>query len=76
MEIDTNKVVDKRELHLNACEKVVLQEFIVVFEPFEEATDIPQGDKCKSIMQFGNSMLPWPKRSSLTAQHKAQLTDF
>ena len=45
MEIDTDKVVDKRELHLNAYEKVVLREFAEVFEPFEEATDILQGDK-------------------------------
>ena len=49
MEIDTDKVVDKRELHLNAYEKVVLQEFVEVFEPFEEATDILQGDKYNSI---------------------------
>ena len=27
MEIDTNKIVYKMELHLNAYEKVVLQEF-------------------------------------------------
>ena len=49
VEIDVDKVVDKREFQLNAYEKVVLRDLVEVFEPFEEATDILQGDKCNSI---------------------------
>ena len=43
VEIDVDKVLDKREFQWNPYEKVVLQEPVEVFEPFEEVTDILQG---------------------------------
>ena len=49
IEIDVDKVVEKRELYLTSYEKAVLRELVEVLEPFEEATDILQGDKYNSI---------------------------
>ena len=49
VEIDIQKVVEKRHLHLTSYEKAVLRELVEVLEPFEEATDILQGDTYSSI---------------------------
>ena len=74
MEIDTDKVVDKRELHLNAYEKVVLREFVEVFEPFEEATDILQGDKYNSISLVIPCFLGLKDHlSRLSTRHSSQI---
>ena len=49
IELDTNEVIAKRELHLSNHEKSILQEFVDIFEPFEDATDILQGENYVSI---------------------------
>ncbi|XP_030623602.1 zinc finger BED domain-containing protein 4 [Chanos chanos] len=42
-------IVDRHDLALSSFEKAVLQELVEVLEPFEEATDMVQGDKHVSI---------------------------
>jgi hypothetical protein len=49
LEIDVEKVVDRKEFSLNSYEKAVLRELVEVLEPFEEATDMLQGEKYNSI---------------------------
>ena len=49
IELDVNEVVEKRELHLSSHEKNIIREFVEIFEPFEDATDILQGVKYASI---------------------------
>ena len=49
IELDVNEVVEKREFHLTVHEKNILQEFVEIFQPFENATDIVQGEKYASI---------------------------
>ena len=49
IEVDINEVLDKRELHLSNHEKNILREFVDIFEPFENATDILQGEEYASI---------------------------
>ena len=56
VEIDVDKVVEKRELYLTSYEKAVLQELVEVLEPFE-ATDILQGDTYNSISLVIPSLL-------------------
>lgn len=73
-EIDVDKVVDRRELHLNAYEKLVLRELVEVLEPFEEATDILQGEKYNSISLVIPSFLGLKDHiSRLNTLHCAQL---
>ena len=59
VEVDVDKMVEKRELSLTTCsyEKAVLRELVEVLEPFEEATDILQGDKYNSISLVIPSLL-------------------
>ena len=74
IEIDVDKVVDRREQHLNAYEKLVLQELVEVLEPFEEATDILQGEKYNSISLVIPSFLGLKDHlSRLNTRHCAQL---
>ncbi|KAJ8411981.1 hypothetical protein AAFF_G00142480 [Aldrovandia affinis] len=42
-------IVDRHDLTLGSFEKAVLREMVEVLEPFEEATDMVQGDKHVSI---------------------------
>ena len=49
IEVDVNEVVKKREFHLSAHEKSILREFVQILQPFEDATDILQGQKYASI---------------------------
>ncbi len=49
MELDLTGVVEKKELHLSSHEKTVLRSFVCIFEPFETATDLLQGEKYSSI---------------------------
>ena len=74
VEIDVDKVVDKREFQLNAYEKVVLRELVEVFEPFEEATDILQGDKYSSISLVIPCFLGLKRHlSQLSTRHSSQI---
>ena len=57
VEIDVDKVVEKHELYLTSYEKAVLRELVEVLEPFEEATDILQGDTYNSISLVIPSLL-------------------
>ena len=63
--ITTNKVVEKQELQLTSYEKAVLRELVDVLEPFEEATDIFQGDMYNSISLANPSLLGLKKHSPL-----------
>ena len=73
-EIDVDKVVDRRELHLSAYEKLVLREFVEVLEPFEEATDILQGEKYNSISLVIPSYLGLKDHlSQLNTRHSSTL---
>ena len=50
LELDTNAIVDhQRDLTLTFHDKSVLQEFVQIFERFEDATDLIQADKYVSI---------------------------
>ncbi len=44
-----NDAIEKKELHLSAFDKNLLREFVDIFERFEDATDILQGDQYVSI---------------------------
>ena len=41
---DINGIVSKKDLHLSLIDKALLQELVQVFEQFEEATELVQGD--------------------------------
>ena len=49
VEVNTDEVVDKPELKFTGHDKVVMKEMIQILEPFEEATDLTQGDQYVSI---------------------------
>lgn len=49
LEEEVNDVVEKKDLHLSAFDKNLLREFVEIFERFEDATDILQGDQYVSI---------------------------
>jgi len=49
VEVNTDEVVEKPELKFTSHEKVVMKEMIQILEPFEEATDLTQGDQYVSI---------------------------
>jgi len=74
VEIDVDKVVEKRELHLTSYEKGVLRELVEVLEPFEEATDILQGDTYNSISLVIPSLLGLKKHLKyLNIRHSNRL---
>ena len=56
---DINGIVSKLDLHLSLTDKAVLQELVQVFEPFEEATKLVQGDTYTSHM-CSTSLFYWP----------------
>ena len=75
VEIDVDKVVEKRELYLTSYEKAVLRELVEVLEPFEEATDILQGDTYNSISLVIPSLLGLKKHlKDLSTRHSTCLT--
>ena len=50
LELDLDDVTEnKRELQLSAREKALLNSFVSIFEPFEIATDLLQGEHYSSI---------------------------
>ena len=49
LEVDLDKVSARTDLRFSSYEKAVLTEFVEVMEPFEEATNILQGDNYVSI---------------------------
>ena len=50
LELDTNAIVDHQcDLTLTCHDKLLLQEFVQIFERFEDATDLIQTDKYVSI---------------------------
>nr|XP_023675014.1 zinc finger BED domain-containing protein 4-like isoform X1 [Paramormyrops kingsleyae] len=60
-------VVDRHDLTLTSFEKAVLRELVEVLEPFEEATDMVQGDKHVSISLAVPCVLGLRKHLSETA---------
>ena len=75
IEVDIDKVVEKRELCLTSDEKAVLRELVEVLEPFEEATDILQGDKYSSISLVIPSLLGLKRHlNDLNIRHSTRLT--
>ena len=75
VEVDVDKVVEKRELSLTSYEKAVLRELVEVLEPFEEATDILQGDKYSSISLVIPSLLGLKRHlNDLNTRHSTRLT--
>ena len=49
LEIDVEKVVEKQDLLLTSYEKSILRELVDILEPFEDATDLLQGELYNSI---------------------------
>ena len=49
IEIDVNKALEKKEFQLSSHGKSILRKFVQILEPFEDATDILQGQKYASI---------------------------
>ena len=49
LQVEVNDAVQKKELHLSVFDKNLLHEFVEIFELFEDATDILQGDEYVSI---------------------------
>ena len=50
LQVDTNSVVNhQRDLVLTSHEKILLKEFVTIYERFEDATDLIQSDKYASI---------------------------
>ncbi|XP_036386591.1 zinc finger BED domain-containing protein 4 [Megalops cyprinoides] len=60
-------IVDRHDLTLSSFEKAVLRELVEVLEPFEEATDMVQGDKHVSISLALPCVLGLRKHLSETA---------
>ncbi|KAL4646243.1 zinc finger BED domain-containing protein 4-like isoform X1 [Arapaima gigas] len=60
-------VVDRHDLILSSFEKAVLRELVEVLEPFEEATDLVQGNKYVSISLALPCVLGLRKHLSETA---------
>lgn len=63
-------IVDRNELALNSVEKVTLQELVEILEPFEEATDMVQGDKHVSISLALPSVLGLRKHLAEVVTHQ------
>lgn len=49
VEIDVEKVIEKQDLLLSSYEKSILRELVEILEPFEDATDMLQGELYNSI---------------------------
>ena len=49
VQVNTDEVVEKPELMFTSHEKVVMKELVQILEPFEEATDLTQGDQYVSV---------------------------
>jgi len=49
VEVNTDEIVDKPELKFTGHNKVVMKEMIQILEPFEEGTDLTQGDQYAPI---------------------------
>ena len=53
LELDLQNVVEKSELMLSTREKPILNSFVFIFEPFEIATNLLQGEHyCSISMAF------------------------
>ena len=49
LELNLEGVTDKKELQLSSHEKAILKSFVAIFEPFEIATNLLQGEKYSSV---------------------------
>ncbi|KAF7696063.1 hypothetical protein HF521_006157 [Silurus meridionalis] len=63
-------IVDRNDLALNSVEKATLQELVEILEPFEEATDMVQGDKHVSISIALPSVLGLRKHLAEVVTHQ------
>uniref|UniRef100_A0A4W4ELJ2 Si:dkey-109j17.5 n=1 Tax=Electrophorus electricus TaxID=8005 RepID=A0A4W4ELJ2_ELEEL len=63
-------IVDRNDLALNSVEKAMLRELVEVLEPFEEATDMVQGDKHVSISLALPSVLGLRKHLAEVVTHQ------
>ncbi|XP_072553038.1 zinc finger BED domain-containing protein 4 isoform X1 [Salminus brasiliensis] len=63
-------IVDRNDLALNNVEKAMLRELVEVLEPFEEATDMVQGDKHVSISLALPSVLGLRKHLAEVITHQ------
>lgn len=63
-------IVDRNDLTLNNVEKAMLRELVEVLEPFEEATDMVQGDKHVSISLALPSVLGLRKHLAEVITHQ------
>lgn len=63
-------IVDRNDLALNSVEKATLQELVEILEPFEEATDMVQGDKHVSISLALPSVLGLRKHLAEVVTHQ------
>ncbi|XP_076840714.1 zinc finger BED domain-containing protein 4 isoform X1 [Brachyhypopomus gauderio] len=62
-------IVDRNDLALNGVEKAMLRELVEILEPFEEATDMVQGDKHVSISLALPSVLGLRKHLAEVVTH-------
>lgn len=63
-------IVDRNDLALSSDEKATLQELVEILEPFEEATDMVQGDKHVSISLALPSVLGLRKHLAEVVTHQ------
>ncbi|TSM04878.1 Zinc finger BED domain-containing protein 4 [Bagarius yarrelli] len=63
-------IVDKNDFALNSVEKATLHELVEILEPFEEATDMVQGDKHVSISLALPSVLGLRKHLAEVVTHQ------
>ena len=63
LEVDLSEVVMRKNRLLTAHEKAVLKEMVELLEPFEESTDILEGDRFVTI-SF-EILLCWPNETSI-----------
>ena len=63
LEVDLSEVVMRKNRLLTAHDKAVLKEMVELLEPFEESTDILEGDRFVTI-SF-EILLCWPNETSI-----------
>ena len=63
LEINVEKVVEKQDLLLTSYEKSILRELVDILEPFEDATDLLQGELYNSISLVIQIKFSWTEKA-------------
>ena len=59
LQVEVNDTVEKKELQLTSLDKNLLREFVEIFERFEDATDILQGEYVSISLAISYSFFSW-----------------